>query len=397
MHMRTLSAIALLILAVVCQNGAAAQQQTKSASAKPASSNPLDLDSLLAPVALYPDSLLAQILLASADPPKVVELNTWLGSNATLKGTELQDAATVKGFDPSLVALSLFPSVVKFMATHQDWTTQLGKAFAANKTAVFDTIQRLRKSAQAKGALKDTPQQDVETTKTSSGQEVIVIEPANPQVIYVPTYNPQVVYTTPPPTTVVIEDDDDDEIIAGVIGFTAGIAIGAAIDNNYYYGPYGWGGGVRMYNDGWDDWYDQREDAREDWMDHREDLVEERGERAGDAREQRTERSENRQDTRSDTQGQRTERTEARQENRPDSQTRSANAANVQQARSSTATTSTATRGHSQGAERSTAARSGTSSDAFSGYSSGKSAGAASQRGGQSRSSSSRGGGGRRR
>ena len=308
MPKRTLSAIALLILAVVCQGGTAAQQQTKSASAKPASSNPLDLDSLLAPVALYPDSLLAQILLASADPPKVVELNTWLGANAALKGTELQDAATVKGFDPSLVALSLFPSVVKFMATHQDWTTQLGKAFAANKTAVFDTIQRLRKSAQAKGALKDTPQQDVETTKTSSGQEVIVIEPANPQVIYVPTYNPQVVYTTPPPTTVVIEDDNCDEIIAGVIGFTAGIAIGAAIDNNYYYGPYGWGGGVRMYNDGWDDWYDQREDAREDWADHREDLVEERGERA-----------ENRQETRGDTQGQRTERTEARQENRPDS------------------------------------------------------------------------------
>ena len=113
---------------------------------------------------------------------------------------------------------------------------------------------------------------------------MIVIEPTNPQVIYVPQYNPQVVYTQAPATTIVIqEDDDDDEIIAGVIGFTAGIALGAAVNNNYYYGPYGWGGGAYMYNDAWDDYYDHREDAREDWADHREDLVEERGERREDA------------------------------------------------------------------------------------------------------------------
>jgi Protein of unknown function (DUF3300) len=389
MRMRALVAIVLLTSCLACQDTTSAQQgQSKS--------KPLDLDSLLAPVALYPDQLLAHMLLAAADPAKVVALNLWLGSNTTLKGTELQDAATVEGFDPSLVAMTLFPNLVKFMAEQLDWTTQLGKAFAANKTAVFDTIQRLRKSAQAKGALKDTPQQEVGTKTTSSGQEVIVIEPANPQVIYVPQYNPQVVYTQPPATTIVIqEDDDDDEIIAGVVGFTAGIALGAAINNNYYYGPYGWGGGAYMYNDAWDDYYDHREDAREDWMDHREDLVEERGERAGDAREQRTERSENRQETRGDGQSQRTERTETRQENRPESQTRSAGT----QARSAdtqtrTSTPSTGTRGHSQGAERSTAARSGTSSDAFSGYSSGRSERAASSRGGQSRSSSRGGGGG---
>ena len=85
---------------------------------------------------------------------------------------------------------------------------------------------------------------------------------------------------------VVQEDDDDAEvaIAAGLIGFTAGIAIGAAMDNNYYYGPYGWHGGAYMYNDAWDDYYDHREDAREDWMDHREDLVEERSDRLEDRR-----------------------------------------------------------------------------------------------------------------
>ena len=114
-----------------------------------------------------------------------------------------------------------------------------------------------------------------------AGQQVIVIEPANPQVVYVPQYNPQTVYVQPAPTTVVVEDNSADAAVAGLIGFTAGIAIGAAVNNNYYYGPYGWHGGAYMYNDAWDDYYDHREDAREDWQDHREDLADERGDRAG--------------------------------------------------------------------------------------------------------------------
>ena len=120
---------------------------------------------------------------------------------------------------------------------------------------------------------------------------MIVIEPTNPQIIYVPQYNTQVVYTQPPVTntTVIVQEDNDAEVAvaAGLIGFTAGIAIGAAMDNNYYYGPYGWHGGGYMYNDAWDDYYDHREDAREDWMDHREDLTEERTERREDTQEQR--------------------------------------------------------------------------------------------------------------
>ena len=360
-----------------------------------AAPTPADLDKLLAPVALYPDALLAQMLLCTADPPKVIELRDWLAKNPTLKGTELQDAATVAGFEPSFVAMALFPQVVNDMAQRKEWTAELGKQFAADKAAVFDSIQRLRKQASEAGTLKTTQQQEVETKTTSAGQQVIVIEPANPQVIYVPTYNPTTVYA--PPTTVVVQDDDDsDAIAAGVIGFAAGIALGAAVDNDYYYGPWGWHGGGYMYNDAWDDYYDAREDAREDWMDHREDLVEERGERAGDAREQRTERTESRQDGR-------TERTEGRQDTRSATGDRAATGQRTTQSQqASQPRTTTATRGYDSPSARTTT--SGQRSDAMSGYSSGRSTRAESARGQSSRGSSrggaarsSGGGGGRRR
>jgi hypothetical protein len=339
---------------------------------------PADLDRILAPVALYPDQLLAQMLLSATDPDRLKALDDFLKSNAKLKGTELQDAALKNNFEPSFVALALFPQVVQQMVAKLDVTRQLGQAFKTNKGLVFESIQRLRLQAQNAGTLKTTPQQEVETQTTASGQQVIVIEPANPQVVYVPQYNPQVVYTQPSTTTVVVEKESSsaDAAVAGLIGFTAGIAIGAAVDNNYYYGPYGWGGGARMYNDAWDDYYDHREDARDDWQDHREDIVDERGDRAGKAQEQRT------------------ERTEAR--------------AGAASERTKTGSTAAATksgstyesRGYSQTQDRNRAAttqeRSGTRSDAFSGYSSGKSERAASSRG-QSSRSSSRSGGGRRR
>ena len=173
----------------------------------------------------------------------------------------------------------------------------------------------MRLQAKNVGTLKSSPQQEVETKTTSAGQEVIVIEPTNPQIVYVPQYNTEVVYTQAPTTVVVVEEDDDadEAVAAGLIGFTAGIAIGAAMDNNYYYGPYGFHGGGYMYNDAWDDYYDNREDAREDWQDHREDLGEERGDRAENRSEQRTERA-------GTTQEQRTDRQQTRQENRPESQ-----------------------------------------------------------------------------
>ena len=362
------------------------------------------LDQLLAPIALYPDSLLAQMLMSATDPAKVTELDKWLKSNAKLKGTQLQDAAVKAGFEASFVALVLFPQVVTYMAEQIAWTRVLGQAFTSDRAAVFASIQKLRKQAQSVGSLKSTPQQEVETKTTAAGEQVIVIEPTNPQIVYVPQYNTEVVYTQAPTTTTVIVQEDDDDatqaIAAGLIGFTAGIAIGASMDNHYYYGPYGMHGGGYMYNDAWDDYYDAREDAREDWMDHREDLVEERSDRLEDRGDVRSDRVEN-------TQQQRTDRQQNRQETRPETQAQpaeratSAPTASTQSASTRSRAAATEARSSSSGT-RTAATSQRTSADAFSGYSNGTSQRASSSRGQRSRSSSSasRGGsrgGGRRR
>ena len=350
-----------------------------------------DLDRLLAPIALYPDALLAQMLLCAAKPAKVAALNEWMAANPTLKGSDLQEAATKSGFDQSFAAIVLFPDVVQNMASQLEWTTRLGEAFAADRSAVFASVQRLRTKASQAGKLKSTPQQEVQTKATSSGEQVIVIEPANPQIVYVPQYNPQTVYTSSSTVVVQQEDDTAEAVAAGLIGFTAGIALGAAIDNDYYYGPYGWHGGGYMYNDAWDDYYDDREDARDDWQDHREDMLDERGDRREDIADERGDRA-------STTQQQRTERQQNAQQQRTErqanpeaqAQRRSDASAKASEARS-TGGASMESRGYSSG-DKSTRERSGQSSDAFSGYSSGKSERAASSRGKSSRSSSRSGG-----
>jgi hypothetical protein len=390
---RRLIAVTLSVF-VAC--GPAREQGAQAAQTAPRPTG--TLDQLLAPIALYPDSLLAQMLMSSTDPAKITELDTWLKANPALKGTALQDAAVKAGFDASFVALTLFPQVVAQMADQIAWTRVLGQSFTSDRSAVFASIQKLRQQAQKVGTLKSSPQQEVETKTTAAGEQVIVIEPTNPQIVYVPQYNTEVVYTQAPTTVVVVEEDDDydEAVAAGLIGFTAGIVIGSAIDNNYYYGPYGFHGGGYMYNDAWDDYYDHREDAREDWQDNREDLREERTDRTENRSEQATERRET-------TQEQRTERTQTRQENRPESATqrttpteRAATQGTATQRAERTG--SAEARGYGEGS-RSQAAkptqRSG-SSDAFSGYSSGKSQRSSSARGQQSRGSS-RGGGGRRR
>ncbi len=375
---------------------AGGEPQTAQKSAAPGKAASADeLDKLLAPVALYPDALLSEMLLCASNPGKVGALSEWLRSHETQKGSELQDAARAAGFDASFAALVLFPDVVNWMAGESEWMARLGQAFTKDRAGVFASIQRLRAKARAAGTLKSTPQQTVETRTTSSGQEVIVIEPSNPQVVYVPQYNPEVVYTQPATSSTVVvqssSSSSSDAVAAGLIGFTAGIAIGAAIDNDYYYGPYGWHGGFYMYDDAWDDWYDAREDAREDWQDNREDLVEERGDRREDLADERGDRAQTQQQ-------QRTER----QENRPETQAqRDARRTEAQATRQGTSTqsasgTSQEARGYSRDKSQATTQRSGTGADAFSGYSNGKSERAASARGQKSRGSS-RGSGGRRR
>src|SRR3954471_18271130 len=353
---------------------------------------PTDVDGLLGPIALYPDALLAQILMCATDPASVKKLDEWLAVNPSLKASDLQDAATVAGFEPSFVALAVFPHVIRTMAAKLDWTTLVGQVFTADRSAVFASIQKLRAQARDVGTLKSTPQQEVETRTTSGGQQVIVIEPTNPQIVYVPQYNSTVVYTQPPAsTTVIVEDNGADAVAPGLIGFTAGIAIGAAVNNNYYYGPYGYHGGGYMYNDAWNDYYDHREDAREDWQDHREDLNENRGDRSKNAQEQRTDRTQSRNENRPETASQRT--TQGTQAQRATGQNATTQTQRTERTGSAEA------RGYSEGT-RSTAGtqRSSGGSDAFSGYSSGASQRSASSRGQSSRSSSgSRSGGGRRR
>jgi len=187
----------------------AAPVSKHAAPAPKQAATPDALDSLLAPIALYPDQLLAQMLLCASNPGKVATLHEWLASQ-TLKGSELQDAATKSGFEASFAALVLFPQVVEAMAGDLDRTARLGQAFTADRSAVFASIQRLRLKAQDAGKLKTTPQQAVETRTTSSGEQVVVIEPANPQVVYVPQYNPQTVYTTSSSTVVVQESSSTD-------------------------------------------------------------------------------------------------------------------------------------------------------------------------------------------
>jgi hypothetical protein len=398
MRRRVLPILAMLAfvwagLATARQLGYTSLVEAKAGPQTPpkGSASPETLDRLLAPIALYPDQLLGQVLLCAGNPGRVAALSDWLAANGGLKGSALQDAAMKSGFDASYVALVLFPDVVNRMAAQIEWTTQVGQAFASDRSAVFASIQRLRVKARDAGKLKTTSQQEVETRTTSSGQQVIVIEPANPQVVYVPQYNPQTVYTQPTSTTVVVQDDDDSDaaVAAGLIGFTAGIALGAAIDNDYYYGPYGYRGGFYMYDDAWDDWYDEREDMREDWQDHREDLVEDRSERREDVAEERGDRART-------TQEGRTERQQTRQETRPETQAareqRRADAQGAATEARSAGATSQESRGYTGGTQRATGERSGTRSDAFSGYSSGRSERAASSRGQRSRSSSRSGG-----
>jgi hypothetical protein len=389
--------ILVTALAIVATQGAALRAGPPGQTQQAAPQNTLPpeaLDKLLAPIALYPDALLGQMLICSSNPGKVAALAEWVLSHEALKGSELQEAASTSGFEPSFVALAVFPDVLNAMAANLERTAQVGQAFTADRTAVFASIQRLRARAKTAGTLKSTPQQTVETRSTSSGEQAIIIEPANPQVVYVPQYNPQVVYTQPSTTVVVQQENDSNAVAAGLIGFTAGIAIGAAIDNDYYYGPYGWRGGGYMYNDAWDDYYDDREDAREDWADNREDLAEERSDRARETQEQRTDRAQNRQEARPESQAQREQRRTDAQAAGADG-TKRANAQAAAQERTAR-TGSQESRGYSSEGTRTAPERSGTKSDAFSGYSSGKSERAASQRGKSSRSSS-RGGGGRRR
>src|SRR5580704_15220888 len=157
---------------------------------------PQQLDNLVAPLALYPDPVLSEVLVASTYPLEVVEANQWLQQNRNLTGTALIDAAKQQNWDPSVQALVAFPDVLTRMNQDVRWTTDLGNAFLGQQADVMGAIQRLRARAQANGKLRTTPQETV-TTETQNGQTAIAIQPADPQVVYVPTYDPTYVWGPP--------------------------------------------------------------------------------------------------------------------------------------------------------------------------------------------------------
>jgi len=211
-----------------------------------ASWSPDTLEKLVAPIALYPDQLIGQILAASVNSQEVLDAGNWLLQNQSLKGDALDAAAQQAGFGPPTRALVQFPSVIDMMCQEMDWTRQLGAAFTSDQKGVLDAVQSLRAQATQVGNLKSTPQQKVET-KVENDKTIIEVQPANPQVIYVPQYNPQVVYTTPPPppppASTAGTVSTGEAVAGGLVAFGVGMLIGSAIHSNEYCYPH-WSTGV---------------------------------------------------------------------------------------------------------------------------------------------------------
>jgi hypothetical protein len=246
---RSLLALLCCIVLVPGDTLAYAPPQTAapSSSQKPpvAKIPPDQLDSLVAPVALYADPLLAQVLAASTYPLEIILLQRWLEKNKHLKDKELADAVAKQPWDASIQALAALPDVVKRLGDDIQWTADLGNAFLAQQSDVMDAVQRMRKKAHDKGTLKSGEQQKVET-KVVENKNVIVIEQANPQVVYVPSYDPVVVYGPAYYPYPPIYYPPWGYYAAGAaISFGVGVMMGA-----FWSGGWGWGcgwGGNNVY------------------------------------------------------------------------------------------------------------------------------------------------------
>ncbi|HKN25678.1 MAG TPA: DUF3300 domain-containing protein [Candidatus Acidoferrum sp.] len=193
-----------------------------------------DMDALVAPIALYPDALVAQILGAATYPDQVEAADVFVKANSSLSGDALIQAAEDQEWDPSVMALLRFPSVLEKLAQNLGWTSALGDVSANQQADVMAAIQRMRAKADAAGTLKSGEQ--IKVVKESP--DIIVIQPANPQVVYVPAYNPTVVYGT---TVVTPGYSAGDVAAVAVISFGVGIAVGAMVSSSSCgWGYYGW-------------------------------------------------------------------------------------------------------------------------------------------------------------
>lgn len=201
---------------------------------------PQQLEDLVAPIALYPDPLLGQVLAASTYPLEIVDAEQWLQQRRGMPAAQLVEAAKQQSWDPSVQALVAFPDVLDILGHDVRWTTDLGNAFLGQQADVMRAVQALRARAQQSGALRSTPQQAV-STQYQDGQSAVQIQPADPQVVYVPVYQPYVVWGPPaygaypslwyPPTW---------GFGAG-IGFSPGVFLGSLFTGLLNFGPWGWG------------------------------------------------------------------------------------------------------------------------------------------------------------
>ena len=246
-----LSTTGLTLVLTACSSSPAAPDQAQAAMPAQAPAAPApaaaagktfsaqELEQLVAPIALHPDALFTQILMASTYPLEVVAADRWVKANAGLKGQALEDALQGQPWDPSVKSLAVFPQVLTMMSEKLDWTQKLGDAFLAQQKDLLAAAQTLRNRAAAAGTLKDTEQQRVITEQVES-KTVIQIVPTNPEVVYVPTYNPTVVYGAWPYAAYPPYYYYPPGYTAGAALFTfaAGAAVGAAL-----WGDCDWGHG----------------------------------------------------------------------------------------------------------------------------------------------------------
>jgi hypothetical protein len=216
-----------------------------SGDAPPAADQPAfkpeELEQLLAPIALYPDSLLTQILMASTYPIEVVEADRWVKAHPSLKGDALAKELEKQPWDPSVRSMVNFPDILAMMSQNLSTTVKIGDAFIGQEKEVMDAVQKLRAKAKSTGNLESTEQQKVSTV-TQAGTQVIVVESSSPDIVYVPQYSPTVVYGTwPYPAYPPYPYYPPGYVASPVLAFGAGVALGAAW--GYAWGNCNWGGG----------------------------------------------------------------------------------------------------------------------------------------------------------
>jgi hypothetical protein len=239
---RLLLALAIMVATPLVASAQGTGTPTSTSSDQPLL-KPEQLDALVAPIALYPDALLANMLAASTYPLEVVEADRWLAGHKSMKGDQLKAEVDKQSWDDSVKALAGTPTVLAMMSEKLDWTRSLGDAVLAQQPDVMDAIQRLRSRAQANNKLTSTKEQKV-TVQQQQGKQVIVIEPTDPNTMSVPYYEPAVVYgdwpyPDYPPYYFGTPSYVGAGVIAAGIAFGAGVALGRW--SNYWRGGCNWG------------------------------------------------------------------------------------------------------------------------------------------------------------